>query len=1240
MLKMIKQLFQRLFFTKADVIIRINKRRAVDNADLIQFDAEDVRAAKTSRYPELNTTTASQFIIQILILYKSIVARCLSLSCLRLLCTLLAPVLIHFLLSILSNGTHYSSQLREAIELAILFSIVSIVGGIIINQCFFYDFTVFQMYQRLLNTAIYKKILSFQNDFQNKLNISNLVNLIGNDTHYLSNLGFIVNDLFFIIILFAGIIGLLFFYLHQAAIITVLSILIFNPLAYLIMKSFGKSDLDQSALREERIASLSQIIKGILTIKLFSLEKKTIEEVEEIRKKEFQALKKRAYLSAFSFMIFGSVTSFISFCSFVGYYALYGSLDSATVFTALSLIILLEVPLSQLSDVISDSSSAYIAAKRILSFLKKEEMSLSSDAQLPNFVGKVSHCSFGINVKNFTLTNILKDISLEIQPGEATVILGEVGSGKSCLLHCLLGEIPSEGLGSLHYFSDLADEVSKPIIGYLSQEPFIINGTIRENILLGKHISTEELSEALYLCALDKDILQFSDGLETRLGENGINLSGGQRQRLNLCRILLSKPGILLLDDPFSAVDNQTKSFLMQRLLLSEWKFKTRVIATNSLDGLEYFDNIVYLVDGKVTAKGKLEVLLENPEFQNYYKRHQGHTQQINVLNNSMAISSVGDNVLFEATQLLGTNENYLDKNRKTKAYQTYVKAMCGKPGKSAYLVCFTLIFLVFMTTTAPIVQNVWLAIWTNSTDMVHMNLANISMLDRFRSDNLLSLGIYGGLILLSALITFCQRALWFRQAAVASQVMHDRALKKIMSATLRFFDTTPAGVILSVFLRDLTIIERDLKWTFENMARVSVQIVVTLIFMVVSIPFIMVLIGPLLFLYYLTQRKFRKISREVKWLAQTNQAFLNTHIKETFENLVTIRALGKTRYFEDKFFERQKIFQESAYTQEIIDRWFSTRVPLISGIISFVVSIAAVIATYYGMLSAGIAGLTFTYLIGFWTQLNWSVRSAALVEGNIASIERLNCLASLPEESETCQSDELFDMSKIKGKIEFRDVSVKYAKHLPTILKNISFSLESGTSLGVVGRTGSGKSTLIQAILRFCDVEGEILIDGVNITKIPISALREIVAVIPQTPFIFSGTVRENLDPFKLHTDVEVYNTLEKIGFLNINDRFLDSGELDMKIDNDGQNFSQGQKQLLCIARALLRHPKIVIMDEITANLDRNTDLLIHKTLNTVWEGVTKIIISHRPTGIVFCDQIIRLENGFSQLSSLKSCI
>ena len=502
----------------------------------------------------------------------------------------------------------------------------------------------------------------------------------------------------------------------------------------------------------------------------------------------------------------------------------------------------------------------------------------------------------------------------------------------------------------------------------------------------------------------------------------------------------------------------------------------------------------------------------------------------------------------------------------------------------------------------------------------------------------LLSLGIYGGLILLSALITFCQRALWFRQAAVASQVIHDRALKKLMSTTLRFFDTTPAGVILAVFLRDLTIIERDLKWTFENMARVSVQIAATLIFMVVSIPVVTVLIGPLLFLYYLTQRKFRKISREVKWLAQTNQASLNTHIKETFENLVTIRALGKTQYFESKFLEQQKVFQGAAYTQEIIDRWFSTRVPLISGIISFIVSITAVTATYYGMLSAGIAGLTFTYLIGFWTQLNWSVRSAALVEGNIASIERLNCLASLPEESETCQSNEPIDVRQIKGKIEFRDVSVKYAEHLPIILKNISFSLEPGISLGVIGRTGSGKSTLIQAILRFCDVSGEILIDGVNITKIPISTLREIVAVIPQTPFIFSGTVRENLDPFKLHTDAEIYSTLEKIGFLNSNDGFSD--ELDVKIANDGQNFSQGQKQLLCIARALLRHPKIVIMDEITANLDRNTDLLIHQTLNTVWEGVTKIIISHRPTGILYCDQILHLENGFSKLSSLKSYI
>jgi len=1228
MLSFIKQVYCRLLFTKANTIIKINKKRSITDEDLIKFDSNDLRAEKSSNYQELKITTPIHLIIQLLRSHKPILAWCFSLSCLRLICALSAPILIHALLVLLAQSNHTPLIFKKSIELAFMFSAISILGGIVINQCFYWDFTAFQMYQRLLNTYIYKKILAIKNSFHSKVNISTLVNLMGNDTHYLANLGYIINDSFFIITLFIGVISLLFVYLGPSALVTILSIIIFNPLAYLIMKCFGKSDVNQAILREQRISLLTQIIKGILTIKLLSIEKKSIAEIQEVRAKEIKALKNRAYISAFSFMVFGSVASFISFCTFAAHLYFGGKLDSATVFATLSLIALLEVPLSQLSDLISDSSSAYISAKRILAFLKSQVESSSQSTQQKYDDEILSHPPFGVNVNDLTVENILTNISLKILPGESTAIVGPVGSGKSSLLMCLLGETVTDTNSSIIYSPLLM--ANRPRIGYLGQEPFIINGTLRENILLGEHVSEEELALALYNCVLDKDILQFSEGLETKLGENGICLSGGQKQRLNLCRILLSKPGLVLLDDPFSAVDSHTKSLLFERLIFTAWKDTTCIIVTSSLDGLEQFDNIIYLASGKIIDKGTLSELLKNSDFQNFYSQINHTTKSKNETENyASSTASLWQNTTSETSQLLGQNECSIDKNHKSKAYSTYAKAMSGNENKLSWLISLALISFIIIATITPITQNIWLALWTNTNNINSTALTHASILANIRSNNFLSLIIYGCFILFSAFIIFCQRALWFRQAAIASQKIHDSALKKLMTAPLRFFDSTPAGVILAIFLRDLTIIEKDLRWTFENMARVSVQIITILVFMLASLPFIAILIGPILFFYYLTQRKFRKISREIKWVAQTNQASLNSHIKETFENISTIRVLGKKSYFEKKFFDRQKLFQEAAHTQEIIDRWFSTRVPLISGVISMIVSFTAVVASYSGKLSAGIAGLTFTYLIGFWTQLNWSVRAAALVEGNMASVDRLNCLAQLPtEETDNKSTFNQLNLQDIKGKIEFRNVSAKYAEHLPTILKNINFSVEPGGSLGIVGRTGAGKSTLIQAMLKLCNTSaGEILIDGVNIKQISLEKLREIISVIPQTPFIFRGSIRENIDPFRLHTDSDICAVLEKIGLSNFSDWL--PNKLNTETDNNGQNLSQGQKQLLCIARALLRKPKIVIMDEITSNLDTNTELLIHQKLKIAWHGITKIIISHRQAAISSCDQILRLERG-----------
>lgn len=1229
-------MLRQLLFKSVNKIIENIKHKNIENTNLVPHPSEfDPRKLKVD-LNKLSIKGPWRFILSLVLLHRAPLFRSLFYTCFRVILALLSPILIYEIINVVSGSALDKVDLMQGLYLACALAGSSVIGGIVINQIFYLDFIASQIHQTSLNSLIYKHLLALCPSERYRFRTGDVVSLMGTHSTAISNLGFIIPDSSYTILLFCCVTIFLYKFLGVAAFTAIGMLCILTPLIHLIMKRFKKYDEDISKMRENRLSLISQILVGIRSVKLFNMESKLAGDVQNIRERELHVLRQKSYHTAFSVMLFGGTTTIVC-CTAFGTRLLLGHpLDAATIFGSLGLLILLENPFLSIPDLISDVSTLRTSAERIITFLSSKVRDDKQDKKIEYSkpVGIEVH-DLVYKLEGFS-NNILNHISLSIQPGESVGILGQVGSGKSSLLNCLLNpELASQG--SIQFTG--LEESKAPCIGYVSQEGFIINGTLRENIIFGESPapSEEQIQAALVASALYADVQLLGAGLQTEIGEKGINLSGGQKQRLSLCRAILQRPGLVILDDPLSAVDFRTEEQLIDRLIFGAWKGITRVVVTHRLKYLDRFDRLILVKNGQIVAHGNPDQLKLHPQFQGFCS--EGIQQKINKTKEKISPEKASSETtqdaemnppLAETLICRVTSDEMRRTGKVTKAiYGYYLRAMGGMNGLSSILIRCGLLFSILLVTIVPFIQNIWLAIWTsgrsNAMAKWGMELFSEGFIDNIVASQPKSLLIYGLLGFFSAICVFLQRGLWFRQAIAASDWMHQKAMQGILKTNIRFFDSTLGGVILNRFSKDILAIEKDLRWTFENTVRICTQILITLIFMIICVPFLILILCPVLYVYYLVQKKFRSASREIKRLTQINHSPLYSLFRETFDGLPSIQTARKGSFFMSQFIDKQLLYLRSAHTQEMIDRWFSVRVPLISGVISFVVSVGVVISASKGIIAPGIAGLALTYLISFWTLLNWSVRTFAMAEVSLTSVERLYDFAALKPELSTAKPIFGFPHS---GAIEFKNVSIRYADHLPLVLKNISFTIPAGTHVGVVGRTGSGKSTLIQALVRLIDISsGGIHIDGVHISEVPLIQLRKEIAIIPQDPFLFNGDLRTNLDPFNIFSDAEIYAQLNEM-HLKAHVESL-PGKLSTKIIDNGRNFSQGQKQLLCLTRALLRGTKIIVLDEATANVDMQTDMMIYSRLRKELRGTTLIIIAHRLTTVADCDQILKLVDG-----------
>ncbi|XP_064584663.1 ATP-binding cassette sub-family C member 3 isoform X1 [Zonotrichia leucophrys gambelii] len=1146
--------------------------------------------------------------------------------------------------------------------IAALMFICAVLQTLFLHQHFQYCIVTGMRLRTGIIGVIYRKSLVITNSAKRSSTVGEIVNLMSVDAQRFMDLTTFLNMLWSAPLQ----IFLALYFLWQAlgpsvlAGVAVMVLLIpFNSAIAIKTRAF---QVEQMRYKDSRIKLMNEILGGIKVLKLYAWEPSFSEKVLEIRKNELKVLKKSAYLNSLSTFAWISAPFLVALTTFAVYVSVdeKNILDAEKAFVSLSLFNILKFPLSMLPQVISNIAQTSVSLKRIQQFLSHDELN-------PNCVEKkVIAPGNAISVRNATfswgkeLKPTLKDINMLIPSGSLVAIVGHVGCGKSSLVSALLGEMEK-----------LEGEVAvKGSVAYVPQQAWIQNATLKDNILFGQAPNEEKYQDALEACALKTDLEVLPGGDQTEIGEKGINLSGGQRQRVSLARAVYSSSDIFLLDDPLSAVDSHVAKHIFDKVIGPDGilKGKTRILVTHGISFLPQVDHIFVLVDGKISEMGSYQELLkQNKAFAEFLRNY---ALDEDIEEDEPTMLEEEEVLLAEDTLSIHTdlvdNEPVTNEVRKQFLRQLSVvsseggecpnkmstkRRVCEKkpaepplPRKSANekliqaettetgtvklavfwqymkaispVISLVICFLYCCQNAAAIGANVWLSDWTNEP-VVNGTQHNTAM----------RIGVYAALGLLQGLIVLISTFTLAMGGINAARTLHAALLENKFHTPQSFYDTTPTGRIINRFSKDIYIIDEVIPHTIIMFLGTFFTSLSTMIVIIASTPLFAVVIVPLAILYFFVQRFYVATSRQLKRLESVSRSPIYSHFSETVSGASVIRAYRRVKAFVDISDLKVDENQKSYYPGVVSNRWLGIRVEFVGNCIVLFAALFAVIGR--NSLNAGLVGLSVSYALQVTVSLNWMVRMTSELETNIVAVERIKEYSETETEAPwIIEGKSPPENWPSKGDLEFVNYSVRYRKGLDLVLKDLNLQVHGGEKIGIVGRTGAGKSSMTLCLFRILEaVKGEIKIDGVKISEIGLHDLRSRLTIIPQDPVLFSGTLRMNLDPFNKYSDEEIWKALE----LSHLKRFVSSqpSMLDYECSEGGENLSVGQRQLVCLARALLRKTRILILDEATAAIDLETDDLIQMTIRTQFVDCTVLTIAHRLNTIMDYTRVLVLDNG-----------